>query len=99
MKTVSRRIARLENRIWSAGRPRERFRIIVRRRATSQHLDGATCKRRLCPSGMLMEVVRLDKCDGGNEDVTDEQLDAWVESQPIEGLAGRPQGQQREGRT
>jgi hypothetical protein len=83
MKTVIRRIARLENWIWSAGQSRERFRIIVSRRDVGRCLDGGTCKRTLCSNGMLMEVVRLDKCDAGNEDVTDEQLDAWVDSFPI----------------
>jgi hypothetical protein len=37
---------------------------------------------------MLTEVVRLDKCDAGNEDVTGEELDAWVATFPIDGMAG-----------
>lgn len=88
MRAVTRRVAALENRIWSAGRPRERFRMIVSRRDARRCLDGASCKRSLCSNGLLMEVIRLNKCDARHDDLTDEQLDLWVGSQPIEGIAG-----------
>jgi hypothetical protein len=72
MKTITRRLNRIENRLCSpAPKARTRFRVVVRmedpdapavrRRDREPSFERATCKRTLCPDGTLWEVVRLDK--------------------------------------
>jgi hypothetical protein len=84
VKAIGRRLSRLEHQFGpSAGQPRDYFRLIVRRMDRKAGLAGATCTRTLLPGGTLSEVVRLDKGRGGIEP-TEEQLDAWVATFPIE---------------
>ena len=45
------------------------------------NLANSTCKRTRRPDGLLMEMVELD---GNPDSMTDAELDAWVESFPIE---------------
>ena len=62
MKTVTRRLRRLEDQIASVDRPRT-----------------------LCSDGTLLEMVRFDKYNAGPDELTDEELDRWVESCPVQG--------------
>ena len=87
MRAVTRRVASLENQIWSPSRPRERFRFVVGRRDGRHCLEHSTCKRTLCSNGTLMEMIRFGRCDCRSHDLTEEQLEAWVESFPVETLA------------
>jgi hypothetical protein len=57
--------------------PRERFRIVVRAGERAS-LDGATCQRSLCPDGTLFELVRLDHCLAGHDELTSAELDRFI---------------------
>ena len=83
MKAVVSRIRRLENQFRPASQPdfvrnaRERLRIVV------TGLDTSTCRRTLTASGSLTEVVELD---GTREGLTDEQLEQFINSFPVESI-------------
>ena len=87
MRTVARRVLRLENRLHLAGNPRQRVRIVVSRLDHRPSLEGATCQRSLCPDGSLLEVVRLDRSAEGRGALADEELDRWVEARPVDGFS------------
>ncbi|MGA7412437.1 MAG: hypothetical protein WBW33_18305 [Bryobacteraceae bacterium] len=100
MKTITRRLNRIENQILPPPpKPRTRFRVVVRRGDVDAPVvrrldrkpsfDEATCTRMLCPDGTLWEVVRLDTMDGG-EQPTDAELNTWVAGFPIEPLQPWP---------
>jgi hypothetical protein len=69
------------------GNPRERFRLVVQPAGLrNPGLEGATCRRTLCPNGTVMESVEFSTSSNGRE-LTDAELDAWVASFPIEPIA------------
>ena len=97
MKTITRRLNRIENQLCPpAARPRTRFRVVVRledpdapavrRLDREPSFEKATCKRTLCADGTLWEVVRLDKIGEGGEQPTDAELNTWIAGFPIEPL-------------
>ena len=80
MRSIDRRLLRLEDQFGTADRkPRQYLRIVVRRVDRLPSLDGATCQRSLCPDGTLLEVVRLDKGLEGHREPTAQELDTWVQ--------------------
>jgi hypothetical protein len=85
MKTVVKRITRLEDRFATqrdfVGNPRDRLRIVVARMDRALSLETSRCKRSLTASGSLMEVVKLDGVRGG---LSDEDLEKFVQRFPIE---------------
>ena len=87
MKTVVRRIARLEDQFKPAiqpdflRNPRQRLRIVVSGMDRALRLETSKCRRTLTASGSLTEVVRLDGVRGG---LTDEELEKFVQSFSIE---------------
>jgi hypothetical protein len=95
MKTVIRRLSRLENQ-FNPPAPRTSFRVVVRmedpdapairRRDIAPSFEKATCKRSLCPDGTLFEVVRLDKIGEDGEQPTEAELSRWIAGFPIEPL-------------
>jgi hypothetical protein len=95
MKTVIRRLNRLENK-FSPPVLRTSFRVVVRmedpdapavrRRDREPSFEKATCRRTLCPDGTLFEVVRLDKIGENGEQPTEEELNRWIARLPIEPL-------------
>jgi hypothetical protein len=95
MKTVIRRLNRLENQ-FSPPVPRTSFRIVVRREDPDApavrrwnhepSFEKATCKRTLCPDGTLWEVVHLDKIGEDGEQPTEAELNRWIAGFPIEPL-------------
>ena len=84
MKPVIRRIARLEDQFGSVDKPRSRLRLIVMDLGSRLCLGDATCKRTLGPAGTLVEVVDFKNHDQGPDELTDEELDRWVASFPIQ---------------
>ena len=86
MKTVSKRIARLEEHHQITFNPRKRLSIVVSRVDRTPSLEGATCTRTLCPDGTLMQVIHLDQSRPGREELTDEELERWIETFPINRL-------------
>lgn len=88
VKAIARRLRRLEIQFGPAdGNPRERFRLVVQPAGLrNPGLEGATCRRTLCPNGTVMESVEFSTSSNGRE-LTDAELDAWVASFPIEPIA------------
>jgi len=85
MKTVIRRLARLEDQFVPPDqKARKCLRLIVCRYGAKTSLENATCKRTLGPDGTVMELVELYGSNEGPERVTAEELDRWVASFPIE---------------
>ena len=83
MKTVTRRILKLEDQSGSAGRPRRHIRLVVCDLGAKLSLEGATCTRTLCSDGTLLEMACFNKHNEGPAELTDEELDRWVESFPV----------------
>ena len=87
MKAVIRRIARLENRLAPKVQPdfvchpRHRLRLVVSGLDRALRLETSTCTRTLTASGCLTEVVKLD---GSREGLTDEDLEKFFKSFPVE---------------
>jgi len=61
---------------------RGRFRIVVSRAGKPFDLATATCTRTLMPDGGLMEIVNVN---GSGRDLSDEDLEKFIQSHPIEG--------------
>ena len=86
MRTVVRRIARLEDQFKPAiqpdflRNPRQSLRMVVSEMDHRLSLETSTCRRTLTASGSLTEVVRLDGIRGG---LSDEELEKFVQSFPI----------------
>ena len=85
MKTVIRRITRLEDRFAPQRdflvNPRGRLRIVVCRMDRALRLETSRCRRTLTASGSLTEVVRLDGTRGS---LSDEELEKFVQRFPVE---------------
>ena len=81
---VKRRLERLEQKRSDA---RQRFRVVVCAIGRSLNLANSTCKRTLAEDGLLTEVVRLD---GSRDDLTDEELDRFVASFPLQVETNKP---------
>ena len=84
MKTVTRRIRRLEDQFGSAGRPRRHLRMVIKMAGARPSLEDATCKRTLWTDGTLFEMVQFNKHNEEPDELTDEELDRWVESFPVQ---------------
>ena len=89
MKAVTKRIARLEEYLQVTWNPRKRLSIVVSSVDRTSSLENATCTRTLCPNGTLLEVVRLDRSRPGRHELTDEELERWIETFPIDRLRSR----------
>ena len=83
MKTIDRRLYRLEDRFGFRAKPRDRFRLVISRMGRGESLENATCSRTIWPSGTLFELVRLNGNRAGIGALSDEELDRWVDSFPI----------------
>ena len=93
MKPVIRRLRRLEDQFGSADKPRPSFRLVVRDLGSKLCLADATCKRMLAADGTVMELVKFQNHDEGPDELTNEEMNRWVDSFPIEvtpdGYGGR----------
>src|SRR5690242_1820164 len=85
MRALERRLSRLESESERCnGKPRTYFRMNLIRLDRVPGLIGATCTRRLSSDGASVhESVVLGHSDTGKR-ITDEELDRWVGSFPIE---------------
>ena len=85
MKTVIRRITRLEDRFAPqrdfVANPRGRLRIVVCRVDRALSLETSRCRRMLNADGSLTEVVRLDGIRGA---LSDEDLEKFIQRFPVE---------------
>lgn len=85
MRTIVRRLARLEDQFAPADRkPRKYYRLIVCRHGSRTGLKNATCTRTLWPDGTVAELVEMYGSNEGPERIPDEEMDKWVASFPIE---------------
>jgi len=60
---------------------RGRFRMVVSHAGKPFDLSTATCTRTLMPDGGLMEIVKVN---GSGNDLSDEELERFIQSFPIE---------------
>jgi hypothetical protein len=79
---------RFESRLKALERSRKELeskhmRVIIYLSVSKVNLANSTCSRTLRPDGVLMEMVKLD---GSPNSMTEAELDAWVESFPVEDL-------------
>ena len=80
MRTILRRVGRLEDRHGAAGKPQKSLRLIVALPWKGPaNLATSTCRRSL-GSGLLMELVELD---GDDASLGEEELEQFVQSFPI----------------
>jgi hypothetical protein len=84
MKTLARRIDKLEDQFGSADRPRRHSRLQVMLLGSKLCLADAKCTRTLCSGGSVMELVEFQKHNEGPDELTNEELDRWVETFPIQ---------------
>jgi hypothetical protein len=83
VRAVLRRVSRLEHSfVTDAAEPRSVFRIVFSSICGELNIATSTCTRTLCPKGLLAEYVRLD----GLNELTETQLEAYIQSFPIERL-------------
>jgi hypothetical protein len=61
------------------------MRLVFGRSGARPSLEGATCRRTLCPDGTLLETVAYTKHNDG-PDLTDEEIEQWIESFPVQTL-------------
>ena len=47
-------------------------------------LEDATCTRTLWSDGTLFEMVEFNRHNEGPDELTDEELDKWLESFPVD---------------
>ena len=85
MRAVVRRIDRLEDQFGAvSGKPRRRLRMMISMAGAEPSLDDATCRRTLWPDGTLFELVEFNRHNDGPDELTDEELDRWVETFPVQ---------------
>jgi len=80
MKAIGKRLGRLEERFTVPTGPRQRIRVVSHAMAHELRLETSTCRRTLDSRGLLTEIVHLD----GYNSVTDDELERFIESFPIE---------------
>ena len=69
-----------------AAPPKGRLPIIVSAYVGTADLRFSTCRRTLCPDGMLMEYVKIQGRQGelaSCKGLSDEELDRWIATFPI----------------
>jgi hypothetical protein len=88
MKAIARRLYRLEERLEAEGKPRKTFRIMTRPKGRELDLENSSCQRTLCADGTVCESITLAEAKDGRE-VTDEEVEEWVATFPIEVPDGR----------
>jgi hypothetical protein len=83
MKAIARRLRRLEDQccVGKQSKPLQQMRLVVCGIGRPLDLANSTCSRKLDSSGHLLELVTLH---GSRHDLTDEQLENFVQSFPIE---------------
>jgi hypothetical protein len=85
MKIIERRLLKLEDRFGRAdGKPRRRLRMLVSMAGARPSLEEATCGRTLWPDGTLFEMVEFHKHNDGPDELTNEELDRWLEGFPVD---------------
>ena len=66
------------------GKPRQHCRLVISTLGRRLDMENSTCKRTLDVNGLLTEIVMLH---GTREHLTDEELESFVRSFPIEAAA------------
>lgn len=84
MKTIDRRIARLEDQFGSADKPRPRLRLLVMDLGSKMCLEDASCHRTLGPDGTLMELVNFRNHREGPDQLSEEEIDKWADTFPVQ---------------
>lgn len=61
-----------------------RLRMTISMAGAEPSLEDATCRRTLWSDGTLFEMVEFHTHNAGPDELTDEELDTWVESFPVD---------------
>ena len=80
MLRLQGRLNKLERVLVPAKGPRQRVRVLMSAVCGDLNLATSTCHRTLS-NGVLTEVVHLD---GDGEDLSDQQLEKFIESFPVQ---------------
>jgi hypothetical protein len=90
VKAIAKRLCRLEDQFGPAdGKPRKTFRVTTQPVGRGPvDLGNSCCQRTLCADGTVCESITLVAGDNGRE-ITEDELEQWVESFPIEVPDGR----------
>ena len=75
---IRARLKKLEKRKQSSS---DRIRVVISRIDRPPNLANCKCRRTLASNGLLTEVVELD---GSSADLTDEDLERFISSFPVE---------------
>ena len=87
MKTIDRRVRRLEDQIGPAAQPdflrypQQHIRVVVSALGRELNLAESTCSRTLDASGLLTEMVELN---GDGQELSREELDRFVARFPVQ---------------
>ena len=82
MKAICRRLRRLEAEMAPTPlEPKKYFPIIISALDRKRSLMNATYRSNLCKDGTLYETIDLTGDPDAREDVTDMELEAWVQEQ------------------
>ena len=65
-------------------KPRRRVRMMISMAGAGPSLENATCLRTLWPDGTLFEVVEFNRHNDGPDELTDEELERWLERFPVD---------------
>ena len=57
--------------------------MVIEMAGSTPSLEGATCMRTQWPDGTLFETVRFNKRNDGPDELTQDELDRWVDTFPI----------------
>ena len=69
MKTITRRLARLEDQFGTAdGKPRRHLRMVVCLAGTKPNLEDSPCRRTFCSDGTLIEIFDFTSTNKGPDE-------------------------------
>jgi len=78
---IGLRLDRLEKTFATVHGPRRTVRVVVQAICGPTNLANSECTRTICADGTLSEYVQLD---GSSEELSDDDLERFVASFPIE---------------
>jgi hypothetical protein len=58
--------------------------MLMSKAGAEPSLEDARCRRTLRPDGTLFEIVEFNQHNAGPDKLTDEDLDTWVDSFPVD---------------
>ena len=88
MRTLARRLSRLESAWQATHNPSSVYRIVFSPVFGRPNLEKCKCNRTISNDGTLLEFVRLD---GSANELSDAELDEFVSRFPVQAAGRYPQ--------